>query len=156
MFYRLCIAIAAGIIALDQLGKALVCAHIAVGETVSFLPGVMHLTQLHNEGAAFRILVGQRWPLILLTFVFLAVVVVLIAKKLLRRRSEILSIALVTGGAIGNLIDRIAHGYVVDMFALDLFQFPVFNVADIFVVCGGIAFCIAFLLPNRSEARHDD
>ena len=42
------------------------------------------------------------------------------------------------------------------MFALDLFQFPVFNVADIFVVCGGIAFCIAFLLPNRSEARHDD
>ena len=156
MFYLLCIAIAAGIIALDQLVKALVCAHIAVGETVSFLPGVMHLTQLHNEGAAFSILVGQRWPLILLTFVFLAVVVVLIAKKLLRRRSEILSIALVTGGANGNLLDRIAHGYVVDMFALDLFQFPVFNVADIFVVCGGIAFCIAFLLPNKSEARHDD
>ena len=47
------------------------------------------------------------------------------------------------------------YGYVVDMFALDLFQFPVFNVADIFVVCGGIAFCIAFLLPNKSEARHD-
>ena len=155
MFYVLCIAIVVGIVALDQVVKALVCANIAVGETISFLPGVMHLTQLHNEGAAFSILVGQRWPQILLTFVDLAVVVILIAKKVLRRRSELISLAIVTGGAIGNLIDRIVHGYVVDMFALDLFQFPVFNVADIFVVCGGIAFCIAFLLPNKSEARHD-
>ena len=110
MFYVLCIAIVAGIVALDQVVKALICANIAVGETMSFLPGVMHLTQLHNEGAAFSILVGQRWPLILLTFVYLAVVVILIAKKVLRRRSELISLAVVTGGAIGNLIDRIAHG----------------------------------------------
>ena len=80
---------------------------------------------------------------------------VLLIKKVFPHPFAMVCLSVVLAGAVGNLIDRALQGYVVDMFALDLFQFPVFNVADIFVVCGGIAFCIAFLLPNKSEARHD-
>ena len=153
MFYGIAAAVAVFIVIFDQVFKTWICNTLALGDTIPFLSGLMHLTRLHNYGAAFSIFVGQRWPLIVITILYLAVVVLLLRKKVLKSRGALIGLAMVTGGAIGNLIDRFRFGYVVDMFALDLFEFPVFNIADIFVVCGAIVFCIFFLLEDRKEPK---
>ena len=140
----------------DQAVKYLAVTYLQPDGPMTVIPGLLEFRYVENTGAAFGLL-GD-YTLILSIITAVCVVVVLAAMIFYQKHSFFSRVAgiLIVGGGIGNLIDRIAHGYVVDMFALDLFQFPVFNVADIFVVCGGIAFCIAFLLPNRSEARHDD
>ena len=145
----------AACVAGDQLLKWWVVSHLEVGQSAPLLPGVVQLTRLHNTGAAWSSFSGKTGLLAIVTIVLMLAVAWLLVKKIVRHPLGVTAGVLILGGGIGNVIDRVCRGYVVDMFALDLFQFPVFNVADIFVVCGGIAFCIAFLLPNKSEARHD-
>ena len=150
-----CILAICGLIAADQAVKWYTVSHLTLGETAPLLPGLVELLRVHNYGAAWSSFSGMRWLLIVVTAAVMAVLAVLLLRRMVRHPLGVTALVLILGGGVGNLIDRIRLGYVVDMFALDLFQFPVFNVADIFVVCGGIAFCIAFLLPNKSEARHD-
>ena len=150
-----CILAICGLIAADQAVKWYTVSHLTLGETAPLLPGLVELLRVHNYGAAWSSFSGMRWLLIVVTAAVMAVLAVLLLRRMVRHPLGVTALVLILSGGVGNLIDRIRLGYVVDMFALDLFQFPVFNVADIFVVCGGIAFCIAFLLPNKSEARHD-
>ena len=140
-------------IGLDQLVKYWTISYIKPVSTIPLLENVFHLTYIENRGAAFSILQGQKWFLVCITMIVLAMVFVAFRKKMIVHKTGEWALLLITGGAIGNLIDRIVRGFVVDTFDFRLINFPVFNVADIFVVCGGILliFYILFKHPSTEE-----
>ena len=131
---------------------------------MDFIPHILGLTHIHNTGAAFSMLSGARWFFVVLTIVFVVFALwVLYAKKITHPMGR-WTLVLIIAGALGNLIDRIIYGYVVDMFEVLFMQFAIFNVADIFVVVGGILFCIYYgFLHDRQkdkqmlrEDQHED
>ena len=117
------------LVGLDQFVKYWVSANIALGTSHGFIPGLMNLTNLHNDGAAWSILEGQQWFFYLIT---LAAVVVLayLMRQWRTNRWKMIALSLIMAGALGNFIDRVHQHYVVDMFELLPINFPVFNVAD--------------------------
>ncbi|HFI0041114.1 TPA: signal peptidase II [Streptococcus suis] len=146
--------VAAVLIVLDQLVKAWTVANIALDTVEPFLPGFMSLAYLRNYGAAWSILQNQQ---LFFTIVTLAVVTALIwyyIKQIQGNIWTLFSLSLMIAGALGNFIDRIRLGYVVDMFHLDFISFPVFNVADICLSVGvGILFiCIMKEENNGSKS----
>lgn len=125
-------------ILLDQLTKYLAINYIQPIESVTVLENVFSITFVKNTGAAFGILQNYRWLFIILTIIIsIAIIFYLFFYS---RNNIILKICLsmILGGAIGNLIDRIRFGYVVDMFHFTLIDYPVFNIADTAVVLGTI------------------
>jgi len=148
----LCFVFSILIILLDQLFKRWITLTMATQSTKEIIPGIISLTHVENTGAAFSILSDQRW---LLAAVMSICVVVLVA--ILLRYNEgfwgTLGLAAVLGGAVGNLIDRVFRGYVVDMFEFQFMRFAIFNVADIFITLGGITFCIFFILTSIKASK---
>ena len=118
---------------------------------VEFIPGFMHLTNVHNFGAAFNILQNARWPLVVLSLLFVIAIIILINRELIHTHFGRWTAVMVMAGALGNCIDRMLYGYVVDMFEFEFFTFPVFNVADIFITVSGILFCIHVLLYKEPD-----
>ena len=118
------------------------------------IPGLVRLTNIHNYGAAFSILQNTRWLLVIITAIFVVVVAILLSMEIIEGRFGQWMAVLVLAGAIGNGIDRIIHGYVVDMFQFEFMPtFPVFNVADIFITVCGILFCIYLLFHKSDETE---
>ena len=141
---------AAGIVAADQFTKYLTVANIALSEHVPFIPGLLRLTYVRNFGAAFSSFQGQQW---LFALIF-AVLTVLIfweyrKKSMPFSNFERWCIAAIYGGGLGNMIDRLRLGYVVDMIETEFMEFPVFNVADCFITCGCIAMMVSLILFNK-------
>ena len=147
--------LAALIVAADQGVKYLVRANIALGQHVSFLPGVMDLTFVKNTGAAFSMLEEHTWLLTLLSGVVAVILAVLLARRILPHWFGQLALGLLLGGAVGNFIDRLLLGYVTDMFATAFVNFPVFNVADIAVVVGGVLLCVHVILFMKDEDKKE-
>lgn len=150
--------LAAVLVAADQIVKALVRMNIDLGEQVSFLPHVLGLTYAQNTGAAFSILEEHSWILTVVSLVVSVLLVVLLVRRTFPGVWPMCSLALVLAGAVGNLIDRAFCGYVTDMFQTLFITFPIFNVADICIVCGGISFVVYYLFfgeKEKKEARHD-
>ena len=135
MYYVLIALLAAGGLALDQWLKAYVTANIPLGQAQPLVPGLVELRTVHNYGAAWSSFSGQRWLLAAVTCCIVAVVAVLLARRVVRHPL----------GGIGNIVDRVRLGYVVDMFNLLFMEYPVFNVADIFVVCGTLLGAVYYL-----------
>lgn len=152
MFYFLLVLLAGGIVAADQITKALVVANIPLNGYVEAIPGLFHLTHIHNTGAAFSMLEGQRTFFLIVTAIFLIGVVYCTVKKVFAK-PYLWIFAAISGGAIGNLIDRMLYGYVVDMIALDFIDFAIFNVADIFVTCGAVVLAIYVLFFDKDEKK---
>ena len=142
MLYAAAVLLLVGI---DQLVKFLITTNLSLGSTVELIPGMIQLTYVRNTGAAFSMFSGMRWPLIAITVAVTLALILILATKKITHPFGVWSLVFIIGGAVGNLIDRIFLGYVVDMFEPTFINFAVFNVADIFVVCGGIAFCIYYL-----------
>ncbi len=133
------------LVAADQLIKYLVLENLTKVATLPLIDGVLHLTYVENRGAAFGIFQGQRWILIGVTaLVLLAAIVFLLSGKL-TERLMIWGVALIISGGIGNLIDRIARGFVVDYVDFRLINFYVFNLADA-CVCIGVGLVMLYLL----------
>ena len=133
---------------LDQVSKYYVMNHFAIGESVSVIRNVFHLTYIINRGAAFGMLANQRWFFLVVAFI-LIIVYAIYHKKVNRGPISLrIGSALLISGAIGNGIDRyVLHG-VVDFF--DFRIWPIFNVADI-GICVGVACIIYHLLRNEHE-----
>lgn len=129
----------------DQWLKYWIVNHLALGESMPFIPHILQLERLHNYGAAFSSLTGKTAFLLGMTVVLLLVLAVLLVRKVVRHPLGVVACVLILGGGIGNMIDRIALGYVVDMFDLLLFEYPVFNLADCYVVVGAILGSIYYL-----------
>jgi len=142
---------------LDQVVKYLVESRVlldAIGDdVVRLIPGFVHITNVHNYGAAFSFLEGARWFFVILCILFVLVVVYVIAKDIISTPLARWMAVVVLAGAVGNCIDRIVCGYVVDMFEFEFFRFPVFNVADIYITLGAIIFCICVLLEKPKAEK---
>ena len=132
-------------VALDQIVKYLVRANIELGEVVDFIPHVLGLSYVQNTGAAFSILSTHTWLLTLISAIASVGIAVAIRKNVFRHRAGKVILSFILAGAVGNLIDRALFGFVTDMFKTLFMNFAVFNVADICVVCGGIAMIVYVL-----------
>lgn len=149
MLYALLVLI---LVALDQVVKYLVVANIPLGEHVPFLPYIMDLTYVQNTGAAFSIFSEHTWILTMISLVVSVILAVALWKGFFRHPLGRLSLTLLLAGAIGNLIDRVRLQYVVDMFHVLFMNFAVFNVADVFVVVGGIGAALYYMfLADKLE-----
>ena len=147
---------AAGIVAVDQYTKYLTVANIALFQDVEFIPGFLGLTYVQNTGAAFSSFEGQQWLFALIFVAFTAAVLYEYRKKSMPFSSfERWCIATVYAGGLGNMIDRIRLGYVVDMIETKFMNFPVFNVADCFITCGCILMMIHLVLFNKDFWKDD-
>ena len=141
---------AAGIAAADQITKALVLIHIPLHGQVAVLPGVVGLTYVRNYGAAFSSFQGMQWLFALIFLVFTVLVVWEYRKKAMPFTTfERWCIAAIYGGGLGNMIDRVRYGYVVDMIETKFIEFPVFNVADCFITCGCILLIAHLIFFNK-------
>ncbi len=148
------------LVGVDQLVKYLVRANIPLHGSVDFIPHIMDLTYVKNTGMAFSLLSGHTWLLALLSAVVTMLLILLLVKRVVTHPLGKLSLAVVIAGAIGNLIDRLAFGFVTDMFRTLFIDFAVFNVADICVVLGGSTLCAYFLFIfdrcEKKEGRPND
>lgn len=135
------------IVLLDQFTKYLTVIRLKPAKSVPVIEGVFSFTYVENRGAAFGILQNQKWFFIVITIAICIVIAYYIFTHSGENMLLSISLAMILGGAIGNLIDRIRLGYVVDMFHFTLINFPVFNVADSFVVIGTalLAYYILFI-----------
>ena len=141
---------AGGIVALDQWKKCLVVDAIPLHGHVDAIPGLFHLTYVQNTGAAFSLFEGMQWLFALIFALFTALVLWDYVKKLMPFSTfERWMIVAIYGGGLGNMIDRVRLGYVVDMIRVDFMEFPVFNVADCFITCGCIALIASLVLLNK-------
>ena len=143
MLYLLAIA---ACVAADQAVKLWVAANLELYGSAPLIPGLVELFYVQNTGGGFSILTEHTWLLTIVTAVLMAAIAVLLVRRVFPHPMAMWSLTIVLGGGLGNLIDRVRLGYVVDMFNFQFMTYPVFNVADIFVVCGTIGFAAYYLL----------
>ena len=138
------------IVAADQLTKLWVVANIPLHTSMDAIPGLFHLTYTQNTGAAFSSFQGMLWLFILIFAVFTVGIFWEFSKKRMPFKTfERWCIVAIYAGGLGNMIDRLRLGYVVDMIAVDFMDFPVFNVADCFITCGCILLIVHLIFFNK-------
>ena len=156
MQYVLMGLMAAGIVALDQITKYLVVANIGLAQQVPAIPGLFNFTYVQNTGAAFSSFQGQQWLFLIVFLLFTAAVIFeFITKKMGFTNFERWCIVAIYAGGLGNMIDRLRLGYVVDMINLEFMNFPVFNVADCFICCGCAALMVSLIFFNKGFWKED-
>lgn len=132
----LSVLLALALLALDQWFKHFISATLPLGQARPLLPGVVELRTVHNYGAAWSSFSGARWLLVAVTGLILLAVLTALVRRVIRHPLGVLAGCLIVSGGLGNILDRIRLGYVVDMFNFQFMNYPVFNVADICIVCG--------------------
>ena len=137
--------IIAALIVLDQMVKAYVVQNIALGEIKSWIPNLVSLTYLQNRGAAFSMLQNQQWFFAVITLVVMAGAIWYLHKHIEDSFWIVFGLVLIIAGGLGNFIDRISQGFVVDMFHLDFINFAIFNVADSYLTVGVVVLLLAML-----------
>lgn len=144
------------IVGLDQMTKWLVVEYLKPDSIPLLKIGgteVINFTYCENTGMSFSLLEGKQLFLIIITSVFMVGLIVYLLSGRCKNKLMIWAIAMVIGGGIGNLIDRIANGFVVDFIDFKIINFAIFNVADIFAVCGAILLLIAFVIDEIKESK---
>lgn len=136
------------LIGLDQWVKAWIVGNISLGQLRGFIPGIVSLTYLQNTGAAFSILENQQWFFTLVTLVVIGGAIYYLYKNIRASIWLLTGLTLVIAGGLGNFIDRLRQGFVVDMFHLDFMNFAIFNVADTYLTIGVL---VLFLVIFKDE-----
>ena len=150
MQYILMVLGVLAITAADQISKYLVVQNIPLGGEVPLIPGLVHLTYVQNTGAAFSMLEGARWLFVVIFLVLTVAVVWDMVKKVMPfTLLERWLIVCIYAGGLGNIIDRVLLGYVVDMIEVEFVRFAVFNVADCFITCGCILLVLHLAFWNK-------
>lgn len=142
------ILIAAAIIAVDQFAKNLAVAHLMNNADITVIPRFLSFTYVENLGIAFGMFKNQRLFFIISTMIIAAVVLYFLFKIYKKHVFIGVCLSMIFGGAIGNLIDRIRLGYVVDFIHFRIFP-PVFNIADSAIVVGAILLSIAIVVTKE-------
>ena len=144
------------IVIADQITKYLTVALIPLYGRVDFIPGLLSFTYVQNTGAAWSMFEGMQWMFALIFLVLTAAVLYEYFKSPLPFSTfERWCIAAIYGGGLGNMIDRVRLGYVIDMIKTDFMVFPVFNVADCFITCGCFAMIFSLLFINKAFWKDD-
>lgn len=152
------IVLAVLMIALDQAVKYWAFTSLQAQQTIPLIENVFHLTYVENRGAAFSMFAqfDSRWIFVTLAVVISVIIGVALCKGWMQNALGRWSLVLVAAGALGNAIDRVIHGFVVDLFDFRLIHFPVFNVADIFICVGGLLFVLYFLFFHKDDDNKDN
>ena len=138
------------LILLDQAVKGYVVKEIPLGGMRRFIPKVVSLTYLKNSGAAFSMLENQQWFFTIITLIAMGAAFVYLYRYIKGSIWLLLGLTLIISGGIGNFIDRLRQGFVVDMFHLDFMNFAIFNVADIYLTIG-VGLLLIYLLREESH-----
>lgn len=143
----------AALILFDQWTKALAVKHLMDQDPFVLIEGVFQLRYLENRGAAFGMMQGQKTFFLITAVIAVAMIAYAYFKLPWEKRFHPLRVIglFIAGGAIGNMIDRVVLGYVVDFFYFELIDFPIFNVADIYVTCATILLAILILFYYKEE-----
>ena len=150
MQYIFMFLLAGGIVAADQLTKLWVLRDIPLYGNVPVIPGVFSLTYIQNRGAAWGSFQGMIWLFAIIFALFTLGVIWEFSKKRMPFKTfDRWCIAAIWAGGLGNMIDRIRMGFVVDMIKTDFMDFPIFNVADCFITCGCIALIVSLVFFNK-------
>ena len=152
----ICIIVIALSVAVDQLSKQLVVHFLDRGDPFEIIPGVFRFSYVENRGAAFGMLDDQRWVFMIISTVAIVVMIVYLLRFAPQNMLLRVGLSLVIGGGIGNMIDRVVYGYVVDF--LDFCAFPslwkwVFNVADACVCVGAGIVMLYFVIDIVNDAK---
>lgn len=140
-------------ILLDQVTKFLAIKYLMPVGSFPLIENILHLTYVENRGAAFGMLADHRWVFMILSTVGIAAVFIYLAKTKPESWWARLGLTFIIGGGIGNMIDRVARGYVVDFIDCRFIDFYVFNGADSFVCVGAVLFLIAVIIDEVRENR---
>lgn len=141
------------LVLLDQWTKALAVQHLMNSDGITIIPKIFRLYYLENRGSAFGLMQNQKVFFVIFTLIVLVVLTLLYRKVPNTKRMLPLKVAgvLIYAGAIGNFIDRLRQSYVVDFFYFELIDFPVFNVADIYVTTAAIALIVLVIFFYKDE-----
>lgn len=142
-------------IIIDQLSKIIVVNNLTNNKSIEVIKSFFYLTYTNNKGAAFSILTGRRILLILVALIVIGVLIYYVRKNKIEGKVNKIALSLVIGGSIGNLIDRILRGAVIDFIDVKIFgyNFPIFNLADTFIVIGVFLLIIEMF---RKEHKNDN
>lgn len=142
-------------IIIDQLSKIIVVNNLTNNKSIEVIKSFFYLTYTNNKGAAFSILTGRRILLILVALIVIGLLIYYVRKNKIEGKVNKIALSLVIGGSIGNLIDRILRGAVIDFIDVKIFgyNFPIFNLADTFIVIGVFLLIIEMF---RKEHRNDN
>lgn len=146
--------IAVGVVVFDYISKLLVLNNMSLGEKIELIPGVLRLTYIQNRGAAFGMLANNRWVFMALSSVAIVAIGVYLFGFCRERMLFKVGCAMIIGGGVGNMIDRIFYGFVVDMIDFYLFDFWmwIFNIADA-AVCVGAGIVILSIILDIVKDR---
>lgn len=147
-------------VGLDRLTKILCVKNIALGDSITVIPGVLDFTYIRNEGAAFGSFSDARWVFMIAS----VVMIILIAAYVVVKRNTVsypwvITLGLVVGGGIGNMVDRVALGYVIDFIDVKFIPFWkwIFNVADSFVCVGAVLLAVIFVIEEyKAKEKKND
>ncbi len=138
---------------IDQLLKIIIDMKLKLNQRISIIPNFFSIYYVRNTGAAFSILKDQRYLFIGIAFITFFLLQRYISKTKITKKLEIISLGLLMGGLVGNLIDRLLYGYVIDYLSFNFFgySFPIFNIADIGIVIGIILFSIYIMKTPKGH-----
>lgn len=149
------------LVSVDQLVKFWAVASLKAIDTIPIIPGVLQLHYVENRGAAFSLLENHQWIFIIFAVIVIAAIAYGLKSGYIQTNLGRISLLLVCAGAVGNLIDRVVRHFVVDMIYFSLIDFPVFNIADIFV-CVGVALFFWYVMfqhkdePEKKQEQKDE
>ncbi len=146
-------SIAAIVIMIDQIVKLLIRTKMKINTSIPIIPDIFNLTYTENKGAAFSILQNTQLLLIIVGLVFLYLLDYYIKKEKKFSKLSIISLGLIIGGIVGNLVDRILLHAVVDYLDFTLINFPIFNIADSCITIGVILFIISTIKEEVEEKK---
>lgn len=142
-------------IIIDQVSKIIVVNNLTNNKSIEVIKSFFYLTYTNNKGAAFSILTGRRILLILVALIVIGVLIYYVRKNKIEGKVNKIALSLVIGGSIGNLIDRIVRGAVVDFLDFKIFgyNYPIFNLADTFIVLGVFLLLISMFRKDKNNDR---
>lgn len=143
------------LLAVDQITKLIVLKTLTSVGTMPVLQNIFHLTYCENRGAAFGILQNKTWIFIIITVAVLVAVIYFMVRMRPKNIWLNLSLILLIGGALGNFVDRIFRGFVIDFLDFRIINFPIFNVADCFVVVGAILLGFYIIFSEQKKEKKE-
>lgn len=149
------ISIGGVLLFLDQIVKYIVSTSIALGDTINVIPNIFYITNLENRGAAWSMFSGSRFFLVTCALIALFVIYYFFIKNKKISKPKKVYYGLLFGGILGNLVDRIIHGYVIDFIGVYIgtYAFPIFNIADIAIVIGSILCIIDVYRGDKNDTK---
>ena len=152
MFQLVSTIIAVLLIAVDQIVKNWAAETLIKGD-ITIINNVLYLNYAENTGVAFSMFADNRWILVGVTAVMLVIVLAFFLSGKITDKLEMFSLSLMLAGGVGNLIDRISLGYVIDYIDVRIINFAIFNIADICICVGAFLLCVAVYLSDKKEQQ---